>query len=456
MTAESLIAADADGVALVGIDRTITYAQLRARIDAQRAVLDGLVFLRAGLDVDSVALYAACLEADAPVLLLDNDLPADALLAMVECYRPRLVAGFGPPAPIGMSASVLAGYQFPVWRRPAEAAETHPDLALLLSTSGSTGSPKLVRLSRAAVLGNADAIVSGLGIEPADRAVTVLPYSYTYGLSIINSHLRAGATVVVTDAAVVSAPFWEAVKANRVTALAGVPTTYQLLRRMRWDVSAHPSIRYATQAGGRLSDADREHFRDMFARVGGLFRVMYGQTEATARITITEPGDLFEDISTAGRVVAGGALEIREPNPDGTGEVWYRGGNVMLGYAEQAADLAKGDELGGVLDTGDLGCLKNGRLFLTGRRKRIAKVFGKRVSLDDVDQWLQASGDGASVAGDEGVIVFTTTDPAIVRTELAAHLHVHPSGVRVIRVDAIPLMGSGKVDYQQLTKRVQQ
>jgi acyl-CoA synthetase (AMP-forming)/AMP-acid ligase II len=457
MTSDSMVGGADHETALISGDRELTYAQLRAQTHAVHAELDGLTFLRAGLDIDSIALYVACLEVGAPVLLLDNDLDADALTAMTERYRPRLVAGFDLPVPARMSAGRLTDYPFPVWRRADGAAETHPALALLLSTSGSTGSPKLVRLSRDAVLANADAIIAGLGIEPGDRAITALPYSYTYGLSIINSHLRAGATVVVTDATVVSAPFWHAVDTHRVTALAGVPTTYRLLRRMRWDVSAHPSVRYATQAGGRLPDPEREHFRDMFARSGGLFRVMYGQTEATARITITGPSDLFDAISTAGRVVTGGALEIRAANTDGVGEVWYRGANVMLGYAEDAADLARSNELGGVLDTGDLGYLEDGRLFLTGRSKRIAKVFGKRVSLDDVDQWLQSSADGASVAGDDGVIVFTTSvDPASVRTALATHLHVHPTGVQVVHIDEIPLMPSGKVDYRQLTQRAQQ
>jgi len=458
MTAESMIhAGDGDAPALLDGERELTYTQLRQRVDRLRPELDGLVVLRAHADLDSIALYVACLEAGAPILLLDNDLDDDAVLAIAERYRPRLVAGFERVAPAGMAPSSVAGFPLPAWRRSEGACETHPELSLLLSTSGSTGSPKLVRLSQDAVLSNADAIVEGLGITPGDRAITALPYSYTYGLSIINSHLRAGATIVVTDAAVVSAPFWEAVNTHRVTCLAGVPTTYQLLRRMRWDVSASPSVRYATQAGGRLPDADRAHFRDMFAHVGGLFRVMYGQTEATARITITGPEDLFEEISTAGRVVTGGTLETRAPNAAGVGELWYRGPNVMLGYAEQASDLARPDDQGGLLDTGDLGYLADGRLFLTGRTRRIAKVFGKRVSLDDVDQWLQAEAGGASVGGDDGVIVFTTSsDPSALRAGLAAHLHVHPTGVRVVAVDEIPLMANGKVDYQELTQRVKQ
>jgi acyl-CoA synthetase (AMP-forming)/AMP-acid ligase II len=181
---------------------------------------------------------------------------------------------------------------------------------------------------------------------------------------------------------------------------------------------------------------------------------MYGQTEATARITITHPQDLFTDVSTAGRAVAGGELEIRSPDENGTGEVWYRGPNVMLGYAEHADDLARPDDMGSVLETGDLGYLVDGMLFLTGRSKRIVKIFGKRVSLDDVDQWVQARTDGVAVQGNDAVVLFVVGEAdAGLRTDLAEFLHVHPTGVRVVELDDIPLMSSGKIDYQELNRR---
>lgn len=446
-----------DQVALVAADESISYRELRTLVDDLRGELSGLLFLRAELNPASVSCLVAALELGAPVLPLDAELAADSLARLIDTYRPALVVGFVAEPPDGYGAATLPGLDLPVWRRQDPASPTAPELALLLSTSGSTGSPKLVRLSRAALLANADAIITGLGIQSSDKAITALPYSYTYGLSIITSHLRAGATVVISDATVVSAGFWQAVRDHQVTSLAGVPTTYQLLKRMRWDVASYPSVRYATQAGGRLPDADREHFRDQFTRAGATFYVMYGQTEATARITITRPGDLMETIATAGRVISGGALEIRHGDERGVGEVWYRGPNVMLGYAEAAADLAKPDELGGLLNTGDLGYLDGELLFLTGRSKRIAKVFGKRVSLDDVDQWLAQRTSGVSVAGDDQVVAFVVDgDEAELRAELAGLLHVHPSGVRVVRLAELPLLSSGKVDYQDLNRRAVQ
>jgi acyl-CoA synthetase (AMP-forming)/AMP-acid ligase II len=453
MTIQSLLGdAPDDRPALIGHDdAVVSYGELRGRVAALGAELGGeLVFLRGDLTVESILLYVACVELHAPVLLLDRDLEPELLARLTETYDPGLVLGFDVPPP-GYDAVDLEGTPVTAAHRRGDSARTHPDLAVLLSTSGSTGNPKLVRLSRAAIISNADAIVRGLGIRESDRSVTCLPYSYTYGLSIINSHLRAGATTVVTDSAITTGEFWRVVDQFGVTALAGVPTTYRMLRQMRWSVESHPSVRYATQAGGRLADADRVHFRDMFDQADAIFYVMYGQTEATARITITAPTDLFESISTAGRPIEGGAIEIRSEDADGAGEVWYIGPNVMLGYAENVADLARGDDQNGTLATGDLGFLKDGKLFLTGRSKRIVKIFGKRVSLDDVDQWLQRSVDGVSVQGNDAVVLFVKGEvPSTLRAELAGYLHVHPSGVKAISLETIPLLSSGKVDYQTL------
>lgn len=456
MTPSLIGSAPDDRAAFLAADgEAMSYGELRERVAGLSASVEGLVFLRAELNMASLLVYIACFEARVPILLLDRDLEEELLERLVETYVPSLVIGFDTP-PTSYEPMEFSGLHIRVWQSKTAPPPAHPDLAVLLSTSGSTGSPKLVRLSRYAVLSNADAIIEGLGIRTDDRAITCLPYSYTYGLSIINSHLRAGATIVVSDAAVTTADFWRVVDEFGVTALAGVPTTYKMLRQMRWSVDAHTTVRYATQAGGRLGDLDREHFRDMFHAAGAVFYVMYGQTEATARITITAPEDLFSTISTAGRVVAGGQIDIRRADAEGVGEVWYSGPNVMLGYAERADDLARGDDMGGQLATGDLGYVSDGKLFLTGRSKRIVKVFGKRVSLDDVDQWMHGRADAVSVQGNDAVVVFVVGEtPESLRAELAAYLHVHPTGVRVQSIDSFPLLSSGKIDFQSLNARAQ-
>lgn len=444
-----------DATALCGAagDR-LTYGELRSRGARLADSGHALAFLRAENTVEAVAAYIACLEAGVVVLLLDRDIHEEALASLIRLYEPDVLLNVHPVD--GFTPWVEGPFAIPAQVAPVR-ANVHPDLAVLLSTSGSTGTPKLVRLSRQSVVHNARSIAQGLGIRADDRAISSLPYSYTYGLSVINSHLAIGAMIVLTDAALVSQDFWKAVDEFAVTSIAGVPSSYKMLRQMRWTPEGHASLRYATQAGGRLSDDDRAHFIGLFESLGKEFFVMYGQTEATARMTIAQPEDLAKHISTAGRAVAGGRLDIVDPDSSGIGEVVYVGPNVMLGYAESGADLARGDDMDSTLRTGDLGYLDGDLLFLTGRTKRIVKVFGKRISLDDVESWLATRVDAVAVQGDDSIVVVAIGSddaPVAVRSELAEYLGVHPTGVKLARIDALPLLSSGKVDLQAVKEMV--
>ncbi|MEV4011259.1 AMP-binding protein [Nonomuraea angiospora] len=386
-------------------------------------------------NLTSVLRYLAAWRSGRPVALLDPDLPPGALAELVARFRPAALVGFthaadGSPPP----------------RR--DVPEPHPDLAVLLATSGSTGNPKLVRLSRQAVLANATAIATALAIVPDEIAPTSLPLHYSYGLSVLNSHLLAGATVMLTEAGLLERSFWTHLDAHRCTSLAAVPYQYEMLRRLRYDRSEHPALATLTQAGGRLG----QDLVQEFAGQADRFFVMYGQTEATARISVLPPDRLADRPGSAGLAIPGGRLTVDE------GEVVYHGPNVMMGYAETAADLARGDDLGGVLRTGDLGRLdSDGFLYLTGRLKRIAKIFGVRVNLDDVERLLRGSVPVAATSGDDRVTVWAEGLDAAGRAGLArklgAELRVHWSGFDVRAVDSLPLLATGKVDYRALESR---
>ncbi|MFG3435738.1 AMP-binding protein [Nonomuraea sp. NPDC047897] len=419
-------------VALAGAD-------LAARIDRAARVLTrlppGPVFCGMRNDLTSVVRYLAALRAGTPVALLDADLSPGALTMLIRRFRPTAVFGF---------AHAVEGS--PRGRR--EAPDPHPDLAVLLATSGSTGSPRLVRLSRRAVLANAHAIVTALAIGPGDVAPTSLPLHYSYGLSVLNSHLAAGAGVVLTDAGLLERSFWTHLDAHGCTSLAGVPYQYEMLRRLRFDPAEHPTLTTMTQAGGRL----RAELVGEFAAKAQRFFVMYGQTEATARISVLAPEHLADKPGSCGRAVPGGRLTVEG------GEVVYHGPNVMMGYAETAADLARGDDLGGVLRTGDLGRLDDeGFLHLTGRVKRIAKIFGVRVSLDDVEGLLRDCGPVAATSGDDRVTVWAEgldrDGCARLARRLGTELRLHWSGFDVRAVDRLPLLTTGKIDYRTLESR---
>ncbi|MFI7127620.1 AMP-binding protein [Nonomuraea sp. NPDC050153] len=386
-------------------------------------------------NLTSVRRYLAAWRSGRPIALLDPDLAPGALAELTGRFRPAALLGFTHAA----DGSPPPRHDVP---------EPHPDLAVLLATSGSTGNPKLVRLSRQAVLANATAIATALSIVPDEIAPTSLPLHYSYGLSVLNSHLVAGATVMLTEAGLLERSFWTHLDAHRCTSLAAVPYQYEMLRRLRYDRSEHPALATLTQAGGRLGqDLVKE-----FAGQADRFFVMYGQTEATARITVLPPDRLADKPGSAGQAIPGGRLAVDE------GEVVYHGPNVMMGYAETAADLARGDDLGGVLRTGDLGRLDSeGFLYLTGRLKRIAKIFGVRVNLDDVERLLRGSVPVAATSGDDRVTVWVegldAAGCAGLARKLAAELRVHWSGFDVRAVDSLPLLATGKIDYRALESR---
>ena len=403
----------------------------------------GVVFALTPTEIPAVALYLGALAARRPITLLDPDLPRPTLLALVERFAPALVTGARAAPPDGYRA------EDDVWVRESPAVQPHPELGLVLTTSGSTGNPKLVRLSRAAVLANATAIGESLGLTTDEVAVTTLPLFYTFGLSVLNSHLLRGATVVLERGGILQRDFWAAVGTHGVTSLAAVPYQYEMLRRLRFDPAKYPTLRTLTQAGGRLRPDLVEDFAARMAAVGGRLFVMYGQTEATARMAVLPPDRIADKLGSAGLPIPGGAFSIAD------GEVVYTGPNTMMGYAESAEDLARGDDLGGVLRTGDLGRLDDeGFLFLTGRLKRIGKVFGVRVNLDDVERTLAPHGAVAAVAGDDKLHVFVEGLPdesaQVVRKELATWLDTHFTGLDVRGIDALPLLPTGKIDYRSL------
>jgi acyl-CoA synthetase (AMP-forming)/AMP-acid ligase II len=347
-----------------------------------------------------------------------------------------------------------------------ETARPHPELAVLLNTSGTTGSPRLVRLSEANIRSNAYAIAAYLELAADERPISSLPLHYAFGLSVLNSHWAAGAAIVLTSDSVVQPSFWESFRRHGCTSLSGVPHTYQVLERVGFRQMDLPSLTTLLQAGGALDRRLTAIYAEHMAARGGRFFVMYGQTAASPRIAYVPPTSLPAKIGSAGVAIPGGRLRIEPADPSlgstgepGVGEVIYEGPNVMLGYATTADELALGDELGGTLRTGDLGYLdEDGFLYLRGRSKRIAKVHGKRVNLDEVESMMREQGPAAVVGGDDTLWVFcafgSPTSMDELRNDFARRLGIHRSELRLAYVEAIPVTTSGKVDYEQLARRV--
>ena len=435
---ETHLASFGERVALRAGAQTLSYADLAGRV---RDVADAyagarrLVLLAPGQDIDSVVEYLGALAAGQVVLVAGSHTDA-----LVEAWDPDVIVG-------------RTGRDV---RREVSAHELHGDLALLLSTSGTTGSPKLVRLGLDGLVANATAIAESLSIRPDDVAATTLPLHYCYGLSVLHSHLLIGASLLLTDSSVLDEDFWADVATHGVTTIAGVPHTFELLERSGFAGRSTPSLRTLTQAGGRMAPERVRAFAELGQRRGFDLFVMYGATEATARMSVL-PSDLAAAAPTSiGRPLPGTSFRLDTLNDEGVGELVFTGPNVMLGYATGPADLALGRTVT-ELRTGDLARQRTDGLWeIVGRCNRIAKVCGLRLDLDHVERALGARGFVVAAADGGDRLVIGVADgarPVDVPTLLAVTTEL--TGVPAALVDAVvlpdlPRLGNGKIDYRAL------
>lgn len=336
-------------------------------------------------------------------------------------------------------------------------------LCLLLTTSGSTGSPKLVRQSYTNVLDNAQSIVQYLKLDETERPITTLPMNYTYGLSIINTHLLTGATILVTDKGLMQKEFWNFFKEREATSFGGVPYTYEMLDKLRFYGMKLPSLRTMTQAGGKITPELHEKFAKYAQEQGKHFVVMYGQCEATARMGYLPPEKAVEKKGSMGIVIPGGKFKLVDADgkeitePFNTGELVYEGKNVTLGYAECGEDLSKGDERNGILETGDIAQFdEDGFYYIVGRKKRFLKIYGNRVNLDEVDRIIKGQFDieVASTGLDDHMYIFVTDEKmaGAVKEFVVDKTKLNLAAFKVLVIDEIPKNDSGKTLYKELTK----
>jgi len=421
-----------------------------------------LAFALVTNDAASVLGVLAAMIANCAIALVDPVFSDATLARLIETYAPDLILQ-AETRPGHLEYEVaFRVYGLSAWRRQTITdGNLHPELFVLLSTSGTTGAAKFVRLSQAAVTANAHAIAQALSIRSDDVAIAHLPLHYSYGMSVLTSHLTCGAAIFLTSKSLLDPCFWKDVQLAHGSHFPGVPFHYTTLLRLGLERVVPTCVRTFTQAGGRLNLEARLKLYSAVNARGARLCIMYGQTEAAPRIT-TMPAERFlEKAETVGPALSGGRLLILDEDGAslscGTeGEIVYVGPNVMMGYAEGRADLARGDEMHGRLRTGDRGRLdSDGYLTITGRNRSFAKVAGLRISLDDVEAKLKPPHDVALVPGAECVVVFHSgeSDVADLKArvvDLARTQRIPPASYRLHALDAIPTLPSGKIDFAQL------
>ena len=463
---------------------TLTYEDLEnfAKKIGELLPKRSLAFCYCENTAGSLCSYIGCLYNSVVVLLLNRSIDKELNQELLNRYKPSFI--FTPVEDreiFSDYSDMCKEYGYILLERGNKTEIClHDDLALLLTTSGSTGSPKLVKQSFSNIQSNAKAIAEYLELDREERPITTLPMNYTYGLSIINSHLQVGATICMTTKGILQKEFWEFFNQQQATSFGGVPYTYEMLKKLRFFGMKLPSLRTMTQAGGKLPPKLHREFAQYAKEQGKRLVVMYGQTEATARMAYLPYEKSLEKYGSMGIAIPGGKFELIDVDgnvitaSDTVGELVYYGPNVTLGYAEGLEDLKIGDERKGKLVTGDMAKRdEDGYYYIVGRKKRFLKIFGNRVNLDECERMLHtefvqnecACGGiddklciyytGSSMRGQSPISHDSNTGQGEelgkkMEQFLSHKTGLHPSAFVSIQVEEIPKNDAGKILYKEL------
>ena len=444
----------------------VTYSDLCQIVKSYGAYISkrSLVFILCKNVIGSVIGYIANISIGSVPLLINADTDADIINDLIRVYKPSYIWIPDEKAYIFEQLEKiysLYGYSLLETKQEKD-YDINPKLCLLLSTSGSTGSPKYVRQSYDNVKSNAESIAKYLNLDNSERPITTLPMNYTYGLSIINSHLMVGATILITDKGLMQKEFWEFFMLQGAKSFGGIHYTYEMLDRLRFYLMELPSLRYMTQAGGKLTLELHEKFAQYAQENNKGFIVMYGQCEATARMGYLPKEKAIEKCGSMGIAIPGGRFHLIDDEANRINEVFtvgelvYEGPNVTMGYAESCDDLYKDDERNGILFTGDMAQFdQDGYYYIVGRKKRFLKIYGNRVNLDEIDRLIKGEYKGIDVAcaGIDDNLKIYITDGLLadsVRQFIAGKTRLNPKAIEIVIIDEIPRNDSGKVLYNQL------
>jgi long-chain acyl-CoA synthetase len=407
-------------------------------------------------DFADVVLLAACLLAEVPIAIMPPDFGKDVNFVQFSLgVRNRISANLDTKSLHGINI------QFhPMYLEVQEPAICNPLIKTLLFTSGSTGKPSAVALSAENIRTNASQIVNGAEISSGVVTLLTLSAAYSYGLSLVTTTLSAHGTLVVSQLSIIDRAFWDIVDEHKIQQFAGVPWTYQALRASRIDLGSFKSLSVVTQAGGFLDIETRKHFHNQLDNAQKRFLVMYGQTEASPRMAIMPHTELPYAWASAGYALPDSRFEIESNGVSLEGEIIFYGPNVALNVLNDRSDLLCGDVFQGRLGTGDIGTLTSeGLLTITGRTKRIAKINGRRISLDEVERAIGmfvACTSTSNSQGTEKIICFISAEQVVDKNnsinQVMQDFGLRGKDYEISQIETLPRLPNGKVDYSHLKR----
>ena len=375
-----------------------------------------LIFLLGQNNLETIAGYISFIDKGHTVALLDYKINNFFLDKLISIYKPSYIFCEKTKLKNDTFSSIFKFKSYALfYNKIAPSHALHKDLMLLMSTSGSTGSPKLVKQSYFNIASNTENIIKYLKIKSKDTTITSLPISYVYGLSVIHTHLLKGAKIILTNKSMVEKSFWELLKKFKANNFAGVPYNYSIIEKI-FNRGVPPSIQYTTQAGGKMNHLLIKNIIKIYKKYKIKFFQMYGAAEATSRMSYLDWKYADKKIGSIGKPIPGGNFYLIGSKKKKIienfkkGELIYQGKNVFLGYAKDIYDLSISVKNQGVLKTGDIAYKdKDGFYFIAGRKNRYCKIYGVRINLSDLELLLFEKGiDSIMKEGDENEILVYT------------------------------------------------
>ena len=445
-------------------NKQISYSELNNYINRFNKNLQkrSLVFLICKNNLESIVGYLSLLKKNCVISLLDEKISEKLLKKLIRDYKPDYIfLSKNKKYNLNNFSQVYNFFDYKlIESKKVTKKNLHKELSLLISTSGSTGSSKLVRQSKNNLKDNAVAISKCLTISKKDIAITTLPMSYVYGLSIINTHINQGATIVLNTKSIVEKSFWSAMQRHKVTNFGGVPYTYSILEKINLSKFNLKNLKYSTQAGGKLNINTAKKILEDYKKLNIKLFIMYGSAEATARMSYLPWKNIEKKISSIGVPISGGRFHIEDENKkkitsiNKFGELIYKGSNVCMGYSKNFKDLYKGDENNGILRTGDLAYKdKDNFYYIVGRKDRYIKIYGMRINLQDLEEIILEYG-AENICLEEKlnkILVFVRNYKKIkmLKKYLIDLTSLHPSSIEIRNIKEFPLNSNYKISYNK-------
>ncbi len=445
---------------LVTEKRKITYDELLLRSEKKLNFINQgeLILVVATNTISFFEIYFFSLKNNIPIMLIDENISQKKIEEIINLYKPNYLFLTSKKYVKNLKYESVNFYDFLIFKTSKYKKNINKQLALLLSTSGSTGSSKFVKLSYENIYDNALNIGKYLRINQSHTTITTMPPSYSYGLSIINSHFFQGSKIVVNKLNFFEKNFWKQLNSFKVSSFGGVPFHFKILKKLKFEKMNLKYLKYLTQAGGALNPEEINYFIDTCKKKKIEFIQMYGQTEASPRISYLPFSKAKEKIGSIGKVIPGGKIQLKKRKEQKIGEIIYSGKNVFMGYSFNKNDLGKNVKKKQMLNTGDLAWMDNeGYYYLSGRKTRFAKIAGLRINLDEIKTFLENKKIVSEVIEKEGkIIIFATLNENLKKiiNLIFTEYKLNKNFFRVIKIKNFKRNSRGKINLTRLTNHV--